>query len=254
MEEFCLRIFTRAAMIISFISVLLMGCDATTDQFEDKQSTQILNYFISDQKAKINSTEDQLLWKMGGVTFTAKKSVTTITSMQVSNDAGQYEISVPEEIQHNKAELTSISVSPSNKYIAINIFITNVGNQLIVVNLSNGESNTIHDLTNTSYETIHTYSWSPLGEKLAFAYGDPSSSKLAIYDFDTQGMKSLSVNKLINTIYILWDKHGNRFDFISESPSDQFKIYRYTVSTDEVEEISTVSVDDLSKYIPFGPN
>lgn len=249
--------FTRLAMIITFMSISLLGCGNKIDQAESNQQPvhqQQSNYFVSDQKAEINSTEDQITWKTDKVTLIAKKSPATITSMQISNDSDEYDIRIPEEITGNSAELTSIALNSNHQFIAVNVFIANVGNQIIFVDLSNGESYTLNELAGISYETIHAFGWSPIDNKLAFAYGDTSSSKLAIYDFDQHQLQNISDINLINTLYILWTKQGDGFDFISEGNSDQFKLYRYKTGNDEVEEIAEISREELSKFNEYGPD
>lgn len=249
--------FSRLAVIITLISISILGCGNKIDQAENNQQpdNQLQsNYFVSDQKAEINSTDDQITWKTDEVTLIAKKSPATITSMQISNDTNEYDIRIPEEITGNSAELTSIALNSNNDLIAVNVFITNVGNQVIIIDLSNGESDTLNELAGISYETIHAFGWSPIDNKLAFAYGDTSSSKLAIYDFNQHQLQNVSEINLINTLFILWTKQGDGFDFISEANSDQFKLYRYKMGNDEVEEIAEISREELSKFNEYGPD
>lgn len=276
--------FSRLGMIITLISISLLGCGNKTDQaeknqqpvnqqadnqegetFEQNQSANDLNkeinktiemsnYFISDQKAEITSTEGEITWKSSEITLIAKESSATISSIQINNGTNKYDISIPEEITGNEAELNSVSLSPSKRFIAINIFIKNVGNQLIVIDLADGKNITLNKLDNKYYEEIHSYNWSPTDNKLAFSYGNTSSSKLAIYDFDNQELQTLPDKGLINTLYIIWNKDGKGLDFISESPTDEFKLYRYDPSKNTIEEKSSVPLDELSKYSEFVPD
>lgn len=249
--------FMISAMI-ALIPFSMIGCTENEHppvQFHDQENhnSELHDYFISDSNAEVNSTEDQITWKMDTLSVTVTKSSSTIDSMQVSNGSSQHDIAISKEIQSNEADLTSIALSPSKKYIAINIFLKNVGNQLIVVNLTDGSIDTLNKMDRKYSEEIHSYNWSPVGNKLAFSYGDTSSSKLAILDFDQEQLRALPDQGLINTLFIMWYTDGTGFDFISESPSDEFKLYRYEESTNSVDEIAPVPLDELSKYNEFVP-
>ncbi|WP_151737703.1 hypothetical protein [Paenibacillus tengchongensis] len=228
---------------------------SSTQEDHNNQDTNLSRYFKPGQSAEINSTPEQTTWKMGDVEFVAKKSTTSITAIQVSHDGSPFDINIPRDISENGSEITSVALSSSGDYLSINIFITNVGNQLIVVDLKNGESNTINNLTGLSYETIHAYNWSPMDNRLAFAYGDTSSSNLAVLDVNLNELLKIQNNKtLINTLFIMWEKQGDGFDFISETSSDQFDLLRYEESTENVTELTQIPSGELSKYSEFGPN
>ncbi|ANF96642.1 hypothetical protein AR543_11910 [Paenibacillus bovis] len=57
------------------------------------------------------------------------------------------------------------------------------GSQLLLVNLRQQKHKTINDITSHMkyVESVNTYSWSPAGDQLAFAYGDSSMGRIAIY-------------------------------------------------------------------------
>ncbi|RUT35545.1 hypothetical protein EJP77_00535 [Paenibacillus zeisoli] len=272
---------TILGLVLILLSFSLVGCGSNADQAvkvpssvqtQKQEENQKLkessistvhvdkdsekpNYFTSRAEAKITSTKNHLTWNMDTITLTAKKSSTTITSIKVNTGASQYDLSIPREIKIQPTDLTSIALSPSEKFIAINVFIQNVGNLLMVVNLDNGKSITLNNLTHVSYETIHAYNWSPIDDQLAFSYGDTSYSKLAIYDFNNQELKNLpEIKHLVSTMYIMWNKDGTDFDFISESPPDEFKLYRYEGITNTAEKISPISRQEFPKYKKFTPN
>ncbi|MBP1999093.1 hypothetical protein J2Z69_000112 [Paenibacillus shirakamiensis] len=270
-------------MIITLLSVSLIGCGNSSPRVSQEQSstqTQLpektaenqkkvtvsptmknndneyerLNYFMPSNKAEITSSKNQITWKKDNISLIARTSSTTINSIQVTNSKAHYDIHIPKDIQVNHAKLTSIALSPSGRFLAINIFVANVGNQLIVVNLENGTSTIMNKLTQVTYETIHAYNWAPLGNKLAFSYGDTSSSTIAIYDFKHQEVKTLPHNSnLINTLYIMWNTEGTHVDFISEAPSDKFKLYRYAAGANTLKEISAIALDELPKYSKYAP-
>lgn len=260
-------------ILITFIvvcSMLVVGCQSTStsDIVEDSELNQhdvnettgekvdknsdLSRYYLSSQKGDSVVTDNQINWKSGNATFTAEKSSSSITSMNVENGDEKFKVSVPEN--NNPNDISSVELSADQSFLAIEVFYENVGSKVLIVNLSNGENTFLDDEINADapVETIHAYSWSPQGNQLAFSYGDTSTSKLAIFDLDAKKIKNLpDVEEIINTLYIMWNKNGESIDFISEYQSDQFNLYRYTFDDNQIQLINEVSREELSNYNPF---
>ncbi|OAT86326.1 hypothetical protein [Desulfotomaculum copahuensis] len=147
----------------------------------------------------------------------------------------------------------NLGMSYDKKLLAIQLHYTE-GVKVLVVNLKSGEKFILNDilkkLIGKDIETLWAYSWAPKEEKIAVAYGNTSTSNLAIYDFKTKLLSPIPVNSnLIGTAKILWNNNENQFDFISEYPSDNFFLYRYSFTDKKVVKIKKVpSTEIFTKY------
>jgi hypothetical protein len=275
----------KQLVVLMIVIFTLIGCvnmDRTTNAENEggKQSQEELNtknphpngdqidisdYYSSELLIDMVDDGHKITWKTGSVIFSAEKleaegeekaeSNTIINSMIVEKGDKLYTI----ELDKMPSSISSLALSASDEYLAVSVFYNNVGSKVIIINLINGEQNMLNDdlqsANDENIETIHTYSWSPLGNKLAFSFGDTNASKLGIYDWDTKVLLNIPTEiNYITTAFVLWTKDGNNLDFISEQPSDQFKLYRYRLDSDHIEEIMDVKPEELSRFSKLGPS
>lgn len=218
---------------------------------DTNESNELSRYYVPEQGQVGEVSQKEFVWKLDDLTLTAKKTSDSITSMQVKNDGNEYDVEVPEFIQHNISNVVSVALSASHNYVAINVLATNIGHQLIVLDLTNGKSSYMNNEIDKgeNYESIYTYNWSPKDNKLALSYGYLGSCSLAVYDFDNKKLIKLPEKEpYIETPFILWDKDNDGIDFINEYPSNQYMLYRYTMGSDQVKVITEISKSELSKY------
>lgn len=279
-EAFLMRMVSGIIMI-SMIMSLLVGCGNKTDDqpksdnavqseqsvepsgtaegsvngtpadsSDTNESNDLSRYYIPEQ-GKTEVSQKEVVWRGDVVTLIAKKTSDSITSMQVKSAGKEYDVEVPEFIEHNISNVVSVALSASHNYVAINVLATNIGHQLIVLDLTNGKSIYMNNEIDKgeNYESIYTFNWSPKDNKLALSYGYLGSCSLALYDFDNKKLIKLpEKEQYIETPFILWDKGNNEIDFISEYPSNQYMLYRYTIGSDQVKAITEITKSGLSKY------
>ncbi|MFC3746062.1 hypothetical protein [Paenibacillus sp. GCM10012306] len=240
-------------LIFTLIYPVLQSTENSKVEAAAKVKADTSQYFITPEKFTKQETTSRITLKQGPWTVSAIKQKstvlpsTTIDSITVTN--GTIKFSIP--FEDKPATITSISLSSSNKYLAIQTGYSS-GNKLLVVNLNNGTYKIINDLVKsaTAVETVTAYSWSPNGQKLALAYGDPSTSRIAIYNVFYNSLTYVPREvSTITTAYIFWDKKGAFIDFESEYPSDTFKLYRYSLDTKKTKVIRDLDSAEIVEII-----
>ena len=208
-------------------------------------------YYSPQEKATKQETATKITWKEGTVTVTANKQqsieipdTTAIHSINVTSGAAKYTVELTKEAR----DISSISLSTATKHLAIYIRY-NAGYELIIVNLSTGEYKVLNDIvqSSTPVDSIQSYSWSPNGKKLAFAYENATQSRVAVYNLSYDSFTYIPrETNIIRTVVVLWDKKGERLDFVSEYPSDQFKLFSYSFITKQVKVIHHLNRSELT--------
>lgn len=127
------------------------------------------------------------------------------------------------------------------------------GNTLLLINLTTGKSIIVNDLLKAkgkrNIESITAYNWSPKEDQIAFSYGDTSSSSIGIYNTKKDAFIYLPrETNYISTNLILWHKSGKNIDYISEYPSDQKKLYRYSMDSKKVKPVKKMSQSEFQKW------
>ncbi|MBD7968230.1 hypothetical protein [Paenibacillus gallinarum] len=210
------------------------------------------SYFITKEKPSKKETKNKIVFEQDNVSVIATKkksatppSDTLIDSVEIINGTQNYTINFTDEFD----TINSISISPTKKFLALQAGNLSY-NSLYVVNLTNGSYKLINSIVKSSkaVETVTAYQWSPNGQKLAFSYGDPSLSRIAIYNvfYNTFTYVPREI-RTISTAFILWDKKGLFIDYASEYPSDQFKLYRYSFDTKKNKVIKKLNAKELAQ-------
>ncbi|WP_310830688.1 hypothetical protein [Paenibacillus pedocola] len=221
------------------------------DDSYTNENYELSRYYVPEQGKTEEINQREVVWKGADVTLIATKTSDSITSLQVKNAGNSYDVNIPEYVLHNISNVVSVALSANHKYLAINVLATNIGHQLVVLDLTNGQSSYMNNNIDKgeNYESIYTFNWSPKDNKLALSYGYLGSSSLAVYDFDNKKLIKLPQKEhYIETPFILWDKDNDGIDFISEYPSDQYRLYRYTIGANQVKAITNITKSELSKY------
>lgn len=237
--------FTLAAPFFQFSSHF--SNEAVAQTSTDSNSS----YFITKEILSKKETEDTIVFKQDNVSVIAAKkksdnapSFTIIESVDIINETQKYTITFTDELD----TISSISVSPTKKFLALQV--GNLGyNQLYVINLKDGFYKEINNIVKSAspVETVTAYQWSPNGQKLAFSYGDPSRSRIAIYNvfYNTFTYVPREVST-ISTAFIRWDKIGTFIDYASEYPSDEYKLYRYSFDTKKIKIIKKLDRKEIT--------
>ncbi|MGZ7442628.1 hypothetical protein [Paenibacillus sp. TH7-28] len=221
-------------------------------------------YYARDLAAKLSEDDSKLTWTAGAVTLTADKKkgefgTPVIASIAVKTE-GQKSYTV--KFDPDPKEIRSLALSADDRYLAINLFYSNVGDKLIAVNLESGKQIDINaeigsmqkEYGQPVVETVHAYNWSPDGHTLALSFGDTSSAIPALYDPEENSLHKVGGDKnYITTAYALWHKDGSIVDYISEQPSDEYHLYRYDVEKNTTTDITALSTEKLSDFAPFSP-
>ncbi|WP_052723744.1 hypothetical protein [Paenibacillus wulumuqiensis] len=204
------------------------------------------SYYRAPVTANKQWQSGQLQLTAGKVTVSAYTGTETgfqgtpfINKLHITDGRADYDI----PLKGSVISLRSISVSPSGQYIAVHIFLE-AGSQLLIVDLAHQKHILIND--NVRYmkyaESVPVYNWSPVGDQLAFAYGDTSSSRVAIYHAASGKIEYVPrETNIISTSAVLWNSKGTVLDYISEYSSNHFKLYRYTLSTKKVKPIKSLT-------------
>ncbi|SDT54297.1 hypothetical protein SAMN05444162_4873 [Paenibacillaceae bacterium GAS479] len=218
-------------------------------------------YFVNENNGTVKTTEKHFEWVSGSVSVTAEKLKSEDAGPD-SEHLGKITIKEGEHSyilnpKNNERQFQSISLSANKKLLAISLF-NGAGADLFIVDLSDGNAidlkTEIAAKTNETIETVAAYNWSPSGYDLAIAYGDTSSSKIVIYSADKNSFTFVpSSSTFISTAFVLWSKDGRTLDFVSEKPSDQYKLYRFDLQNNEVNDVIDLSRDDLSKLENLSP-
>jgi hypothetical protein len=219
---------------------------STVDDTDAALATE--QYYSPDHGEKI-ITENTITWIEGDVTILAKKTKTSIESINIRKGSLHQTI----DINEAPSNISSVAISADKEYLALCLFYQNVGNKVIVTSLSDGMQITLNNQTGEkNIETIHTFNWSPKENILSFAYGNTESSKIGLYYAATNTFQTIP-GEYITTLFILWNKEGDTLNFVSEKPSDRFTLFRLKLNSEKVETINDILKEDLAKFNDFVP-
>ncbi|MEF3352784.1 hypothetical protein PV403_06315 [Paenibacillus sp. GYB006] len=211
------------------------------------------SYFITKEKPSKKETKNKIVFEQDNVSVIATKkksanppSDTLIDSVEIINGTQNYTINFTDEFD----SINSISISPTQKFLALQA--GSLGyNKLYVINLKDGSYELINSMVKSSkpVETVTAYKWSPNGQKLAFSYGDPSLSRIAVYNvFYNTFTYVPRETRTISTAFILWDKKGSFIDYASsEYPSDLYKLFRYSFDTKKNKVVKKLNAKELAQ-------
>lgn len=211
-------------------------------------------------KFKKSETPNQVIWKENNVSLVAKKmelenapssEKSVITSITIKTGEQNYTIKT-DGYNDKLRNISSAVLSPSNTWLAIQAR-RSAGDTLLLINLKTGKSTIVNDLLKAkgkkNVESIAAYNWSPKEDQIAFSYGDTSSSSIAIYNTKKDAFIYLPrETDYISTSLILWHKDGKSLDYISEYPSDQKKLYRYSMDSKKVKPVKKISQNEFQKW------
>ncbi len=216
-------------------------------------------YDTNNKEGKFEENDQQVSWTFEGIELTAEKMKSDkagpdsdyLGKIILNNDGKSYAL----QSQNKILQIQSVSLSKDHKRVAISLS-NGAGSELNIVNLENGDVNNLNEIIihDSAVETIHAYNWSPSDHRLAFAFGDTSSSSIGIFDADTNNISKIPTQTTyISTAYVLWNKNGKSLDISGEYPSDQYKLYRFD-GENKVEEIVDITREDLAKLSEYGPS
>ncbi|MGX1831051.1 hypothetical protein ACWIE6_22700 [Paenibacillus taichungensis] len=208
---------------------------------------------------KSNST-NKIIWKGGNITLTATtvklEGVPTfeqnvIQSIVVSKGSQKHTIETS-NLEDSWLDITSVVASNSNTWLAVHAKRSS-GNTLVLLNLQTGDVTELNERLKKAgkknIETIADYNWAPNEDQIAFSYGDPSKSSLAIYNVQKESFIYLPrTTNYISTNLILWQKNGKVLDYISEYPSDQMILYRYSIESNKVKPVKKISRNEFAEW------
>ncbi|MEJ3716519.1 hypothetical protein WGM54_00705 [Paenibacillus polymyxa] len=211
-------------------------------------------------KFKKSETPNQVMWKEKNITLLAKKvelenvpssEKSVITSITIKKGEKSYTLKT-DGYNDKLRDISSAVLSPSNTWLAIQAQ-RSAGDTLLLINLTTGKSTIVNDLLKAkgkkNVESITAYNWSPKEDQIAFSFGDTSSSSLAIYNTKKDGFIYLPrETDYISTGLTLWHKDGKSLDYISEYPSDQKKLYRYSMDSKKVKSVKKISQSEFQKW------
>ncbi|MDN4081199.1 copper amine oxidase N-terminal domain-containing protein [Paenibacillus polymyxa] len=227
------------------------------DMTQSKAKVDLSLYYSPDKEAVKEVTSDKITWKENEVTFIAdkkKEDKGSISTMNFINKDRNLKI----QIDPKPDNIFSVSLSSTKKYVAVALRYS-YGNKLMLVNLSNGKYFIFNDVLKSknkgTVESISANNWSPDGKKIAFRYGDTSTSKLAIYDVENNTFSYPPLQEAYVGVYrIMWLKDGKSFDYIADFPTNpSLKLYRYNLIGNSINTISSVTKDELSNMDKIGP-
>ncbi|WP_017815016.1 hypothetical protein [Paenibacillus shenyangensis] len=237
---------------IACISSLAAAVCLTGAGYDSGTAAAANSYFHAPVTVNKQTSTDRLKLTAGPVTVNAYTGAAKdyrgnpyINKLHITDGKIQYDIA----LQESTASLDSISVSPSGKFIAIKTRLEG-GSQLLLVNLKQQKHIIINHIAGhmKNVESMYTYSWSPTGDQLAFAYGDSSMGRIAIYNASSG--KIIDVPRetsIISTTAVLWNSQGTVLDHISEYPSNHFGLYRYTINTKKVKMIKSLTIKQMQE-------
>ncbi|WP_334074437.1 MULTISPECIES: hypothetical protein [Paenibacillus] len=225
-----------------------------SDAVPEKVGENAAEYDAPDLKIQQETQEGKVVWTAGTVKLVIENTPDEVKELNVEANRKTYSLKPERE----PSSVEAMALSANGKFLAVDLFQNNVGHEVLVINLENGSQVHLNQLASgkkEGVETIHAYNWSPDGSILAYAYGDTSSSSIAAYDFEKETALNLAKDApYITTAYILWSTDGEVIDVISEQPSDQFKLHRYSVSGGTVEEVADVKREELAQYNRYRPS
>ncbi|KGP80064.1 MULTISPECIES: hypothetical protein [unclassified Paenibacillus] len=216
--------------------------------------------YASIKPFKKNNSANKIIWKGGSITLTATTvklegkptfEQNVIQSIVVTKGSQKHTIETS-DLEDNWLDISSVVASNSNTWLAINAK-RSAGNTLMLLNLQTGEVTELNDRLKKAgkknIETIATYNWAPHEDQIAFSYGDPSKSSLAIYNVQKESLIYLPrATNYISTNLILWQKNGKTLDYISEYPSDQMILYRYSLESNKVKPVKKISRNEFAEW------
>lgn len=226
---------------------------------------ELSQYFQNTSVGEIVEDDTQIIWKNGDVEVIATKLVheeqeekqepdtTLITTITVKNGAKTYKV----KPQYEAHAINSISLSTDQQWLALCLF-TGGGYTLYLIKLDSGEQINVNQLLEDEghgfVESINAYNWSPSDAHLAFSFGDTSSSKIATYDVNQNVVKIAPyTNNYISTAYVIWSKEGDSIVNVSEKPSNEYRLYRYSLSNDVVSVVADLNPKEVKKLSVLGP-
>jgi hypothetical protein len=209
---------------------------------------------------KKSNSNNKIIWKGGNITLTATTlklegkptfEQNVIQSIVVTKGNQKHTIETS-DLEDNWLDITSVVASNSNTWLAVNAKRSS-GNTLMLLNLQTGEVTDLNERLKKAgkknLETIATYNWAPNEDQIAFSYGDPSKSSLAIYNVQKESFIYLPrATNYISTNLILWQKNGKILDYISEYPSDQMILYRYSIESNKVKPVKKISRNEFAEW------
>lgn len=220
----------------------------------EKAGENAVEYDAADLEIQQETQEDKVVWTAGTVQLVIENAPDKVKGLRVEANGKTY----PLKPEREPSSVEAMALSATGKFLAVDLFQNNVGHEVLVINLENGNQIHLNQLASGNkegVETIHAYNWSPDGSILAYAYGDTSSSSIAAYDFEKETALNLAEDApYISTAHILWSTDGEVVDAISEQPSDQFKLHRYSVKGGTVEEVADVKREELQRYNKYRPS
>jgi len=150
-------------------------------------------------------------------------------------------------------EVIRVVDSNSGDWVAVQAA-KSAGSAVILVNLKTGESTILNDRLikegKNGVESIPSFNWSPVEDKLAISYGNTEKSSLAIYDAEKGTFEYVPrTTNYISTGIILWHKNGKSFDYISEYPSDQMSLFRYNTAAKKVKPIKKMTQKEFQQFM-----
>ncbi|MGW8957968.1 hypothetical protein [Paenibacillus sp. NPDC055715] len=263
----CATVFLLSITLLGNISNLAIAATKSQPnskvsvQSPSKESSLNSSLYQSITKFEKNVSQSQIVWKENNITLTANKiklkdaatfEQNVINSFVITK--GDKKFTVPtDKLDGRLLDITSVAVSPSNTWLAIQAQ-RSAGYTLLLANLKTGKSIILNNLLMSkgkkNIESINAYNWSPKEDQIAFSYGDTSSSAIAIYNTKKDAFIYLpKETDYISTGLILWHKNGKNLDYISEYPSDQKKLYRYSLDSKKVELVKKISQSEFQKWI-----
>ncbi len=212
-------------------------------------------YYSSDKPVEKENDKSHILWKQGSVTLKASlgmpaeqerpETSQVVTSLTVDQKGRQIEVKLdPRPYNVSKAAL-----SADESYLALSAEYHETST-LVIVDLQDGTYSTLNQQLEKNgknkLEILPTFSWSPQGNVLAFSYGIISELSWGLYNADQAKLTFLppaeGVSSLISTSCVMWSKDSQSVSYIGENPSDQMKLYRYSIA-----DASTMKVKDLTR-------
>lgn len=259
MKKYTTALIAIVLCISSFGYSHSFAAAPSSSQASKKAAIPSLYHVVPKFKAKVMG--DQLIWTGNQVTVTANRirheeamprEQYEITSLVVRS--GERTFTLPTEQREDALrDVASVSLSPSHDFLAIHLE-RSAGYSLLLVNLKTGSFTDINERLiaagKGNIELVGPYNWSPQGDQLAFAFGDTSKSSLAIYNTAKDSLLYLPrETNYISTALILWHKHGEALDYISEGPSDRLVWFRYSLGTNKVKPMKRLEHSELSSWL-----
>lgn len=244
----------KKSMIITSISALTLSfCILSTPTSTISAANSHLNmsqYYMQSDNMEKKADKSKVVVSDGSVTITAKKKANEgpqsiiLSDIVITSNKQKYNITIDDSL----SDIRSLEVSSNGKYVAI---VGNAmdGSKLIVLNLTNGKYKVINDIVKMlNSPHIPFCSWSPDGNKLAIAHGDPGISRVSIYNLPDGTFTYIPREvDLIGAIHMFWSKKGDTLDYVGEYKSDKYKLYRYSLNTKKVKTITNLTEKEVDK-------